>query len=59
MKSTERLIELLQQRKEMMGLPSDEYDELLKLLKTEVKTVKETLDFYNNLEKGETIDNFK
>lgn len=46
MKNTERLIKLLQQREEMLGLPSDEYDELYELLEGELKTVKETLDFY-------------
>lgn len=46
MKDTERLIKLLQQREKMVGLPSDEYDELLVLLEEEVKSVKETLDFY-------------
>lgn len=36
----------------MMGLPSDKYDELLVLLEEEVKAVKDTLDFYNDLEEG-------
>jgi hypothetical protein len=53
LKNTKRLIMLLQQRDEMSGLPSDEYDELLVLLEEETKAVKETLDFYANLDEGE------
>ena len=49
MKNTERLIKLLIQREEMVGLPSDEYNELLSLLEEEVKSTKETLDFYDSL----------
>jgi len=49
MKNTERLIKLLQQREEMMGLISDEYDELLTLLEEELKSVKDTLNFYKKL----------
>ncbi len=52
MKNTERLIKLLQQREEMLGLPSDEYDELLVLLEEEIESVKETLDFYEKLGEG-------
>lgn len=47
MKNTERLVKLLLQREEMMGLPSNEYDELYELLEGELRTVKETLDFYD------------
>lgn len=53
MKNTKRLIKLLQQREEMVGLPSDEYDELLVLLEEEVKSVKETLYFYEKIEEGD------
>lgn len=52
MKNTKRLVKLLLQREEMLGLPSDEYEELLILLEEEAKLVKETLDFYNNQEEG-------
>jgi hypothetical protein len=52
LKNTKRLIKLLQQREEMSGLPSDEYDRLLVLLEEETKAVKETLDFYAKLEEG-------
>lgn len=52
MKNTERLIKLLQQREEMVGLPSDEYDELLFLLEEEIKSAKETLDFYEKFGEG-------
>ena len=48
--NTKRLIQLLEQREEMIGLSSDEYDELLVLLEEELKSVKETLDFYDNLD---------
>lgn len=50
--NTKRLIQLLQQREEMLGLPSDEYDELLVLLKEEVKSVKGTLNYYEELGEG-------
>lgn len=44
-----RLVELLEKRDEMMGLVSNEYDELLLLLEEELKSVKDTLEFYENL----------
>jgi hypothetical protein len=43
-----RLIQLLQQREKMLGLGSDEYQELYELLKQETEKTKETLDFYNS-----------
>lgn len=50
MKNTQRLIKLLQQREEFLGLPSDEYDELYELLRGELESVKETLDLYDSLD---------
>ena len=46
---TERLIKLLKQREEFLGLPSDEYQELYDLLKRETEKVKDTLDFYKGI----------
>ena len=51
--NTKKLIQLLQQREEMIGLPSNEYDELYILLEEELKSVRETLDFYANLGESE------
>lgn len=55
MQNTKRLIKLLQQREEMMGLPGDQYDELYELLKQETEKAKETLDFYEKLEKQRSL----
>lgn len=52
MKNTERLIKLLVEKEEMLGLTPDDYDELFKLLVEETKSTKETLDFYDELEEG-------
>lgn len=50
-----RLIKLLLQKEEMLGLPSDEYVELYNLLKLECDRIKKDLDFYEMYEK-ETLN---